>query len=238
MENDEKIDIYDPKAVKKKRRKEKEKQEFKVVPKHHVKRSSLPTYQSIRKNNPKLKFFVKKETNRNLATLLDQPEKRKKSKQLRNLSRAGFDIHVNKRYRLEDGRVGVCKYKGRTEFGKSSEDWIGLVLDIGEGEHDGSVQGKSYFRCRMGKGLFVRPYDIIQDMGSKNKMLSKDDIKLAKAHIKKYKKMKSSTTTSSDVIEKDEYGNAINPDHGYDMMQEKFYNPKTLLDKNKGKKAA
>ena len=122
------VDIYSPDAMKKKRRKEKEVTKFKIIPKHHVKRSSLPTYQSIRKNNPKLKFFVHKETQRNLATLLDQPEKRKKSKKLRNLSRTGFDLHVNHRYRLEDGRVGVCKYKGRTEFGKSSEDWIGLGL--------------------------------------------------------------------------------------------------------------
>jgi len=203
-----------------------------------VKRSSLPTYQSIRKNNPQLKFYVHKETQRNLASLLDQPEKRKKSKRLRNLSRKGFDLHVNHRYRLEDGRVGVCKYKGRTEFGKSSEDWIGLVLDIGEGEHDGSVQGKSYFRCRDGKGLFVRPFDIIQDMGSKNKLLTKQDIKLAKQHIKRYKKEQSGgVTTSEDMVKKDKDGNFINPDHGYDMLNEKFYNPKTLLDKNKGKKA-
>ena len=122
------VDIYNPEAMKKERRKKKEAQKFKIVPKHHVKRSSLPTYQSIRKNNPQLKFYVQKETQRNLASLLDQPEKRKKSKRLRNLSRKGFDLHINRRYRLEDGRVGICKYKGRTEFGKSSEDWIGLGM--------------------------------------------------------------------------------------------------------------
>lgn len=191
----------------------------------------------MRKNNPQLQFFVKKETQRNLATLLDQPEKRAKSKKLRNLSRQGFDIHINRRYRLEDGRIGVCRYKGRTEFGKSSEDWIGLVIEVGEGEHDGSVKGKTYFRCRDGKGLFVRPYDLIQDMGSQTKQLSKQDIKMAQEHIKAYKKEHDGmTTTSTDVIEKMQEEGDVNPDHGYDMLQEKAFNPKTLLDKNKGKK--
>ena len=110
------------------------------------------------------------------------------------------------------------------------------MIEIGEGEHDGSVQGKTYFRCRDGKGLFVRPFDIIQDMGSHTKMLSKQDIKLAKQHIKRYKKEQSGgVTTSGDMISKGD--KHINPDHGYDMLNEKFYNPKTLLDKNKGKKA-
>ena len=113
-----------------------------------------------------------------------------------------------------------------------------IVIEIGEGEHDGSVQGKTYFRCRDGKGLFVRPYDIIQDMGSHTKMLNKQDIKLAKQHIKRYKKQQDKLMTSSSVLKKDKEGKYINPDHGYDMMNEKFYNSKTLLDKNKGKKAA
>eukprot|EP01084_Bolivina_argentea_P072500 131640_1 len=231
------VDIYDPESKKRKRRQEKQREKFKVVPKHHVKRSSLPTYQSVRKNNPQLRFLVKKETDRNLATLMDQPEKRAKSKALRNLSRGGFVMHVNHRYRLEDGRLGVCKYKGRTQFGKSSEDWIGLVIQVGVGEHDGTVQGKTYFRCRDGKGLFVRPYDVVEDMGSQNKMLSKQDIKLAESNIKRYKKIhEKGTTTSADVVERDQFGNVLN-NHGDNMDNEKFFNPKTLLDKNKGKKA-
>ena len=109
-------------------------------------------------------------------------------------------------------------------------------MEIGEGEHDGSVAGKVYFRCRNGKGLFVRPFDIIQDMGSHTKPLSKQDIKLAKKYIKKYNKLKK-LTTSKDVTQKDPNDKAINPDHGHQILDEKFFNPKTLLNKNKGKKA-
>eukprot|EP01084_Bolivina_argentea_P169330 293560_1 len=195
-----------------------------------MRRSSLPTYDSVKK---KLEM-INKESKRDLSTLLDQPEKRKISKRLKNLSRNGFEIHINHRYKLEDGRVGICKYKGRTAFGKASQDWIGLVMEIGNGEHNGTVKGKLYFRCRDGKGLFVRPYDIVKDMGSKNKVLSKNEIKLAKQDVKRYKEK--SMITSDEVVKNDSEGNAINPDHGYNMLNEKYFNSKTLLDKNKGRK--
>merc|ERR1711972_750031 len=58
------------------------------------------------------------------SALLNDTAKRKKIKELKNLSGGGFKIHVNHRYILDDGRIGVCRFKGRTAFGKSSEDWI------------------------------------------------------------------------------------------------------------------
>merc|ERR1712228_639476 len=56
---------------------------------------------------------------------------------------------------------------GTTSFGKNKEIWIGLILENGaEGNTNGCVYGKKYFQCRDGKGLFVRPNKIIQEMDS------------------------------------------------------------------------
>jgi len=55
------------------------------------------------------------------------------------------------------GRGRVC-YIGNTNF--ASGEWVGLELVDTEGEHDGEVNGKRYFRCSKGRGLFVRPSEI------------------------------------------------------------------------------
>merc|ERR1712087_1068942 len=90
---------------------------------------------------------------------------RKKIKEQNNLSRTGFKIKVAHRYRLDDGRIGICRFRGRTLFGKSSEDWVGLRVEFGEGAHNGTVKGKVYFRCAEGKGIMVRPQRVIEDLG-------------------------------------------------------------------------
>merc|ERR1711933_628630 len=92
----------------------------------------------------------------------------KKEKEAKNLSKTGFKIRTKHRYRLDAGRIGVCKFRGRTAFGKSGEDWVGIMVEYGAGDHDGSVDGKSYFRCKDGKGIMVRPSKIIQDLGLPN----------------------------------------------------------------------
>jgi len=71
-------------------------------------------------------------------------------------------IHVNRVYRLVDGRVGQCLFKGRTRFAKGN--WVGIALFAGEGNHDGSVYGKRYFRARNGKGIFVRPWKVKEEV--------------------------------------------------------------------------
>jgi len=65
-------------------------------------------------------------------------------------------IVIGKSYELDDGRVGTCLFFGKTLF-KPKGFWVGLSLTEGEGSHNGTVYGKSYFRCREGKGVFVRP---------------------------------------------------------------------------------
>merc|ERR1712083_947249 len=83
-------------------------------------------------------------------------KKMRKEKEAKNLSRTGFKVKVNRRYRIDDGRIGICRYRGRTAFGKDGEDWIGLLVEYGEGIHNGTVKGKKYFVCASGKGVMVR----------------------------------------------------------------------------------
>lgn len=98
----------------------------------------------------------------------NDPEYRKaqrEKKEALNLSRMGFRIKTKNRYRIDDGRIGICKFKGRTAFGKPHEDWIGLMIEHGDGAHNGTVDGVSYFRCAEGKGVLVRPVRVIEDLG-------------------------------------------------------------------------
>jgi len=101
-----------------------------------------------------------------LSRLALDTRKRKEAKEAKNATFGGFKVRPNYRYRLDDGRIGQCRYIGHPLFAKTSEKWIGMVIEFnGEGEHDGSVQNKSYFRCRDGKGVFVRPFRLIEDLG-------------------------------------------------------------------------
>jgi len=56
---------------------------------------------------------------------------------------------------LDDGREGVVRYYGETEF--STGVWVGVELTTNSGKNDGSVKGKRYFSCQMGKGMFLKP---------------------------------------------------------------------------------
>ena len=50
---------------------------------------------------------------------------------------------------------GTVRFVGTTTFQVGK--WVGVELDTPTGKHNGSVQGKSYFSCRNGYGVFVRP---------------------------------------------------------------------------------
>lgn len=54
----------------------------------------------------------------------------------------------------QDTVAGVVKFAGSTEFAVGV--WIGVALDKQVGKNDGSVQGKKYFDCPAGHGIFVR----------------------------------------------------------------------------------
>jgi len=53
-------------------------------------------------------------------------------------------------------RAGLIKYIGEVDF-KPSATMIGVELDESLGKHDGSVDGKRYFQCPNGHGIFVEP---------------------------------------------------------------------------------
>ncbi|KAM4735358.1 kinesin-like protein KIF13A isoform 2-T2 [Anableps anableps] len=52
-------------------------------------------------------------------------------------------------------RRGTVYYVGGVEFAKGI--WIGVKLDLAMGKHNGTVQGRVYFRCPPGHGVFVKP---------------------------------------------------------------------------------
>ena len=52
------------------------------------------------------------------------------------------------------GNTGVIKFIGPADF--AGGEWYGLELDEAVGKNDGTVEGKSYFECEDGKGIFVR----------------------------------------------------------------------------------
>ena len=64
---------------------------------------------------------------------------------------------------------GTVRFAGTTAF--ASGRWIGVELDAPNGKNNGSVQGRAYFACRDGCGVFVRPAGIkaIVDVPPKRK---------------------------------------------------------------------
>lgn len=52
-------------------------------------------------------------------------------------------------------RKGTVHYVGGVEFAKGI--WVGVQLDLALGKHNGTVQGRVYFRCPPGHGVFVKP---------------------------------------------------------------------------------
>lgn len=119
--------------------------------------------------------------NEDLSKYALDAKKRAEIKANKNATYGGFKPTINYRYRLDDNRIGLCRFIVIPLFAKTSAQWIGLVIEHnGEGENDGSVQNKSYFRCRDGKGLFVRPYRLIEDLGINTIQLTKEQIKGSK----------------------------------------------------------
>eukprot|EP01083_Nonionella_stella_P027356 75323_1 len=184
---------------------------------------------------------------------------KKHHKEEMNKARGGFTVHTNRRVRVDDGRIGIVKYKGRTTFGKSSEDWIGILVEYGKGQHNGTVNGRSYFRCRNGKGIMVRPDRIIEDLGNpitkpltdQMKRGSEEIQQVVKATARKKKqqrmKKKRQAEAAAAAKESSNYGgdtewkpakfDDYKPDESVGMFKQKLMHSKTLLDKNKDLKA-
>lgn len=54
-----------------------------------------------------------------------------------------------------DNRIGICAYIGKTKFADGV--WVGVKFEKPIGKNDGSVSGKTYFKCAKFHGSFVRP---------------------------------------------------------------------------------
>ncbi|KAL8736484.1 MAG: hypothetical protein Q9166_000276 [cf. Caloplaca sp. 2 TL-2023] len=65
------------------------------------------------------------------------------------------DFQVGQTVELQDGQTATVQFVGQTQF--AAGGWIGVVLDDATGKNDGSVQGRRYFDCLPGHGMFVRP---------------------------------------------------------------------------------
>lgn len=64
-------------------------------------------------------------------------------------------LNVGDTVEINDGRIGVIRFVGTTNF--QIGEWVGVELDDFSGKNDGSVKGESYFECEMGRGMFIRP---------------------------------------------------------------------------------
>ncbi|KAF2173104.1 hypothetical protein M409DRAFT_62723 [Zasmidium cellare ATCC 36951] len=66
---------------------------------------------------------------------------------------------------LNDARIGTVRFVGTTSF--QTGEWVGVELEEQSGKNDGSVQGKRYFECAAGYGIFCRASGVarvIQDV--------------------------------------------------------------------------
>lgn len=65
------------------------------------------------------------------------------------------DFCIGQTVELQDGQLATIQFLGQTNF--AAGNWVGVALDDATGKNDGSVQGRRYFDCQPGHGMFVRP---------------------------------------------------------------------------------
>ena len=64
------------------------------------------------------------------------------------------EYKIGQTVQYKDGQQGVIRYIGGLHI--AAGDWLGLELPERTGKNDGSVQGRRYFSCEQGHGMFIR----------------------------------------------------------------------------------
>ncbi|CCF50587.1 hypothetical protein NDA11_000188 [Ustilago hordei] len=72
----------------------------------------------------------------------------------RTPSAASQPLHLHSRVKVSNLGHGEVLFVGQTSF--AAGVWVGIELDNPNGKNNGSVQGKRYFECEDGHGVFVR----------------------------------------------------------------------------------
>ncbi|SNX85167.1 related to Dynactin 1 [Melanopsichium pennsylvanicum] len=89
---------------------------------------------------------------------------------------ASQPLHLHSRVRVSNLGHGEVLFVGQTSF--AAGVWVGIELDNPNGKNNGSVQGKRYFECEDGYGVFVRSSQV-QVLSPEDEMHSVDDEPLA-----------------------------------------------------------
>lgn len=63
-------------------------------------------------------------------------------------------LKVGSRVEVPEKGRGTVRFVGAVKF-SSKDNWVGIELDVPNGNHDGAVKGVRYFKCTMNHGLFV-----------------------------------------------------------------------------------
>ncbi len=90
----------------------------------------------------------------------------------RTPSAAPPPIHLHSRVKVSNLGHGEVLFVGQTSF--AAGVWVGIALDHSNGKNNGSVQGKRYFECDDGYGVFVRSSQV-HVLSPEEEMHSVDD---------------------------------------------------------------
>ena len=72
-----------------------------------------------------------------------------------------LDINIGDTIKTRFGRIAIIKFIGQVHFWQY--DLIGIETEKWEPDgHNGIVHGHKYFECIDGRGLFIRPYDVVE----------------------------------------------------------------------------
>jgi len=114
------------------------------------------------KQNSDLNFLNRADSDQSIASTITNSSQitsnRSKQKEVEEIEELPEwlvqDVHVIVSTNSVLNKPGRVRYIGPTKFAPGT--WIGVELEQAFGKNDGSLKGKSYFKCDENKGVFVR----------------------------------------------------------------------------------